>query len=173
MFSGPKIQDGKILLKNGSVTDCCCDEFELIITYDWAGTNLSDLDTSTRATWAISGNESHGFDCANQTIYMDWITLDDTLINGKEEVHVKIITAKNNGEWNNPASFNISLYAWWYPTFQQGSGNVKITAKLGEVTVEKNVLVSRRRNSNDQPPYCSPNPVTILTITQDYTLAFS
>lgn len=171
MFNATRIKEGKLLLRNGKVINCCCST-ELIITYDWAGTNLYDLDTSTRATWAVSGGESHGFSCANQQIYMTWTTSDNTDINGKESITVKIDQSRSNEEWVNPASLNIDLYAWWYPTFESGSGTILITAEFQGNTVTKNVFISARRTEDDLDN-CAPNFVSTLTVSENGELSLS
>jgi hypothetical protein len=157
----------KILLKSGKVINCCCPN--LIITYDWAGTNLYDLDTSTRTSWRTLSEESHGYECANQRFYMDWQTNDNQEINGKEVVVVNVSKAFQDDEWPNPSSINIDLYAWWYPTGSLGGGNVKITASYGNQQAEKQVYIDARRTQEDDAEYisCSPNKVATLSFSKD------
>ena len=156
----------KVLLKSSKATNCCCSDEELVIVYDWSGTNLTDLDTSTRAIWA-SVTESHGFNCLNIEKYMKWIGGDDFGINGSETVNVKIATAKSANEWS--SSLNVNLHAWWYPKFPEEDGYVKVTASYGNQSVNLTRNVSSRRTTQDDGntpnnQNCCPTPFAIVTV---------
>ena len=162
----------KVLLKSSKATNCCCSDEELVIVYDWSGTDLADLDTSTSANWA-SGLESHGFDCSNEEKYMKWIGGDFTGLNGSETVNVKIATAKSANEWS--SSLNVNLHAWWYPKYDedepttQGGGYVKVTASYGNQSVNLTMNVSSRRTTQndgdtENNENCCPTPFAIVTV---------
>jgi hypothetical protein len=168
------------LRKGGKLIDCCCDdsELELVITYDWAGSDLPDLDTSTRISWAVSGEESQGYGCPNygNPIYTNFVSSDDRRKNGKEQVNVKIMTAKNAREWTEPSSLNIDLYAWWYPvTIPEGGGvsgdgtgyiNVKATYKNNTSNIlTLNITIRRTREDGD----CCSNKIATLSVNSDGT----
>jgi hypothetical protein len=159
-----------------AVSDCCCDDLELVITYDWGQTTLYDLDTSTRVIWSISGEESHGYQCANTEKFMEWVGGDDITKAGKEVVNVKVITAKKANEWPAPSSLDIDLYAWWYPYEgdtrgegepQTGGGDVIVTATYGDQTATQTFNVTSRRTVDDEPPYCAPTFLCTVSFASD------
>ena len=132
------LENGLVALKSGLASCECCGPKQMLITYNWgsainpsppagyAATNIEDLDTSTKASWDISGLEEHGFDCSNLEIYMQWIGADDTSVNGDEIVSVDIDEAVDAGEV--PLStINIDLYAHWYDKLESDHIEVKVS----------------------------------------------
>ena len=83
-----------------AVNCACCETFQLEITYDWSGTDMYDLDSSTQAF-----GETVGWDCENVEIYVKWIGGDNTGLNGSERVDVLVDDARKDGLWT--SSYNI------------------------------------------------------------------
>lgn len=79
---------------------------------------MEDLDTSTHGF-----GEDLGWDCTNAELYMQWISGDDTSLNGFEQVDARVDDAKDDGLWT--SSVNIECYAGWY-TPAEGSGSAQL-----------------------------------------------
>jgi hypothetical protein len=125
----------KIVIKNGKVSCECCIEMEII--YSWANTDKKDLDTSTRGF-----GENLGWSCANQGIYMDWITNDNTGLNGEEQVNAKVDKARSDGLWT--SSYNIQCYAGWYIP-ARGSGPAELIVKYKKKEKRKQISPGEQR----------------------------
>ena len=116
--------NGKLAMKGGKPSCECCSEIQLEIRYDWEGTDMKDLDTSTQAF-----NENVGYACAGGAgRYVKWLPgktgrTDDTSLNGFERVNVLVSSAKKAGLWT--SSVNVKCFAGWF-TPSGGSGDAKI-----------------------------------------------
>jgi hypothetical protein len=124
-----KLQNGKVILKSGKASCSCC--FQLTIKYDWAGTNMSDLDTKTTAF-----GESVGFACGDSGTYVQWIGGDNTGLNGFEQVDVLVDKAKTDGLWT--SSYNILCFAGWHEP-AEGSGPANLIVEYKGVTKNKSI----------------------------------
>jgi hypothetical protein len=126
------LQEGKVVLKEGKVSCSCCGPvYQLTIKYDWAGTNMRDLDTKTTAF-----GESVGYDCGDSGTYVQWIGGDNTGLNGFEQVDVLVDTARTDGLWT--SSYNISCFAGWYIP-AEGSGPANLTVEYKGKTKSKTI----------------------------------
>ena len=118
--------EGKIITKGGLPSCTCC--FELAITYDWRGTDQTDLDSNTQAF-----GESVGWSCGDSGAYVLWLpggsgAQDDTSTNGFERVDVRVDKARTDGLWT--SSYNIECFAGWYqPADGSGSATLSVTYK--------------------------------------------
>ena len=137
MASQPKLLTncaGTALLTNcvgTSLLGNCDTLFEMVVIYDWAGTNMLDLDTSTTFL-----GQTVGFGCGSGGAYVDWISLDSQLRNGFEEVHVKVDQALAAGAWAGTTTVN--LKAGWYSP-QGGSGPATVTVSYRGVSETRTI----------------------------------
>lgn len=117
---------GKVILKDGKPSCTCCEQFELAIKYDWAGTGQYDLDTKTEAF-----GETVGWSCGDGVTYIAWLAggdgnQDDTSLDGFERVDVRVDLAKTDSLWT--SSYNIECYAGWYDSSPvPGSGPFQLS----------------------------------------------
>jgi hypothetical protein len=125
------LKGGKVILKDGKVSCSCCIVYQLTIKYDWAGTNMRDLDTKTTAF-----GESVGYACGNSGTYVQWIGGDNTGLNGFEQVDVLVDKAKTDGLWT--SSYNIDCFAGWF-TPAGGSGPANLIVEYNGVTKNKSI----------------------------------
>jgi hypothetical protein len=145
---------GEVITRNGRPSCVCCELTELAITYDWTGTDMTDLDTQTAAF-----SETVGYSCGDSGTYVLWLiggdgATDDTSKNGFERVNVKVDTAISDGLWS--SSYNIECFAGWY-TPQGGSGYalLKVSYK-GDLKLQ---TISPGTQSA-----CASTPVATITV---------
>ena len=150
---------GEVITLNGRPSCACCEITELAITYDWTGTDMTDLDTQTAAF-----GEAVGFACGGGGTYVQWLqggepctafgVCDDTSLNGFERVNVLVDTARTDSLWS--SSYNIECYAGWY-TPQGGSGYalLKVSYK-GDLKLQ---TISPGTQSA-----CASTPVATITV---------
>ena len=122
---------GKVVIKDGKVACECCLGFQMTILYSWEGTGQPDLDTSTRGF-----DENLGYDCTNQEIYLQWITGDDTSVDGNEQVDARVNDARKDGLWT--SSYNIECFAGWYAP-RGGSGPAELIVTYKNKTKQKTI----------------------------------
>jgi hypothetical protein len=103
-----------------------CQFLELTIRYSWAGTGMYDLDTGTTFL-----DTKVGWSCGDGDEYIEWVSGDDTSIDGEEEVNVKVDSARADGLWT--SSVEIFLYAGWYEP-AGGSGNATVFVTYNGIT---------------------------------------
>jgi hypothetical protein len=145
---------GEVITRNGRPSCVCCEATELAITYDWTGTDMTDLDSQTAAF-----SETVGFDCGGSGTYVQWLiggdgNQDDISKNGFERVNVLVDLARTAGLWS--SSYNIECYAGWY-TPQEGSGFalLKVSYK-GDLKLQT--------ISPDTQMSCAATPVATITV---------
>lgn len=126
-----KLQDGKVVLKDGKASCLCCDLYQLTIKYDWSGTGMRDLDTQTAAF-----GESVGFSCGDSGTYVQWIGGDNTGLDGYEQVDVLVDNAKSDGLWT--SSYNIDCFAGWFAP-AEGSGPANLVVEYKNKTKSKSI----------------------------------
>jgi hypothetical protein len=143
-----KTQGGKVITKDGKVSCECCD-IQMEIIYSWAGTGQDDLDTSTRGF-----DESLGYSCENQGVYMQWISGDDTGRDGSEQVNARVIDARKDGLWT--SSYNIECYAGWYIP-ADGSGPAELIVKYKKKEKRKQISPGEQDN-------CASTLVATITV---------
>ena len=132
-----------------AVECACCETFQLEITYDWSGTDMYDLDSSTQAF-----GETVGFDCQNIEVYVKWIGGDNTGLNGSERVDVLVNTARTDGLWS--SSYNIQCNAGWYEP-EGGSGPANLIVKYKSKTKNKSISPGQSNN-------CADTAVATITV---------
>jgi hypothetical protein len=145
---------GEVITRNGRPSCVCCELTELAITYDWTGTDMTDLDTQTAAF-----SETVGYSCGSSGTYVLWLiggdgATDDTSKNGFERVNVKVDTARTDSLWS--SSYNIECFAGWYAP-QGGSGYalLKVSYK-GDLKLQ---TISPGTQSA-----CASTPVATITV---------
>jgi hypothetical protein len=144
-----KLQDGKVITKEGKVSCSCCTDFQLTIKYDWSGTGMRDLDTQTTAF-----GESVGFACGNSGTYVQWIGGDNTGLNGFEQVDVLVDTARSAGLWT--SSYNIQCFAGWYEP-AEGSGPANLIVEYKNKTKNKSISPGSQNS-------CASTSVATVTV---------
>lgn len=125
----PKISlssSGKVLRRKKKVVCTCCQQ--LVVIYSWAGTGKADLDTNT-----VFLGESFGFGCPNSGPYSNWVTSDDTSVNGEERVNIRIDDAFDDELWS--GTVNVTCKAGWYDD-ADGSGPATLFVKYRGKTSE-------------------------------------
>ena len=85
----------------------------LLITYDWGGTGVNDLDTGTTFL-----GTTVGWDCGNGNAYIEFGG-DSQATNGQEVVTINFWQAFLDGLWS--SSTTVNLAAGWF-TGDNGSG---------------------------------------------------
>ena len=149
--------EGKVITKGGLPSCTCC--FELAITYDWRGTNQTDLDSNTKAF-----GESVGYNCGDSGTYVLWLeggtpcseigVCDDVSQNGFERVDVRVNKARTDGLWT--SSYNIECFAGWYePEGGYGSATLRVTYK--GITKTKTISPGTQN-------FCASTAVAIITV---------
>jgi len=144
-----KLQNGKVITKDGKVSCECCTDFQLTIKYDWSGTGMSDLDTQTTAF-----GESVGYACGNSGTYVQWIGGDNTGLNGFEQVDVLVDTARSAGLWT--SSYNIQCFAGWFAP-AGGSGPANLIVEYKNKTKNKSISPGSQNN-------CASTSVATVTV---------
>ena len=132
-----------------AVNCACCETFQLEITYDWSGTDMYDLDSSTQAF-----GETVGWDCENVEIYVKWIGGDNTGLNGSERVDVLVDDARKDGLWT--SSYNIICNAGWYAP-AEGSGPANLIVKYKSKTKNKSISPGAQET-------CAATEVATITV---------
>lgn len=124
-----------------------CDD--MVIEYDWSGTGMSDLDTST-----IAFGENVGYSCGNGVLYLNWISGDNTDLDGLETVNASVNKAFADGLWT--SSYNIECYAGWF-TPAGGSGNALLRVTYRGFTKTKTISPSSQSS-------CASSSVATITV---------
>jgi len=150
MISIKLAADGKVILKDGKPScKCCGPVYQLTIKYDWGGTGMGDLDTSTRAFGGVVG-----YGCGNTGNYLAWIGGDNTQVDGFEHVDVSVDTARADNLWT--SSVNIECFAGWYsPRNGSGPASLIVSYKGKSQTIS----ISPGSQSG-----CSSTPVATVTV---------
>lgn len=144
----------EVITRNGRPSCVCCELTELAITYDWTGTDMTDLDTQTSAF-----SETVGFSCGDSGTYVLWLIggdgrTDDQSKNGFERVNVLVDLARTDGLWS--SSYNIECFAGWYsPQGGSGFALLKVSYK-GDLKLQ---TISPGTQSA-----CASTPVATITV---------
>lgn len=130
-------------------SDSSSANYQMTIKYDWSGSGMYDLDTSTHGF-----GEELGWSCTNAEFYMHWITGDDTSQDGFEQVDARVDDAKTDGLWT--SSTNIECYAGWYIP-ASGSGSAQIVVEYRGDTKTKTI-------SPGEQSTCASTHVATITV---------
>lgn len=114
-----------IIAKSGNLAaaqTCCCTNCcnEIVVVYDWSGTNNFDLDTKT-----TFNGVSVGWNCGPyNTQYLSLTSGDNTGQNASETILVRVGQAFRDGVVSGSATIN--LYANWFPYNTSGPARIRI-----------------------------------------------
>ncbi len=128
-----------------------CFNLPLRITYDWAGTGMTDLDTKTTFL-----GQKVGAACG-PTAFTEHLTLlagDDNGLDGRERIEVRVEAAWLAKLWT--SSVNIGLFAGWH----NGSGG----SGPATVSVEYQGIVKTKIITPGSQEFCASTLVGTATL---------